>query len=75
MFISVAVDRKANGVFNSYYSKSTNSEIALQEYKTLIDYFILAESRTSPKRVTAEYGSDLSLSCTFQNRDSDETVN
>jgi hypothetical protein len=34
----------------------------------------LAEWRSSPKRVTAEYGSDLSLSCTFQNGDSDETV-
>jgi len=34
----------------------------------------LAEWRSSPKRVTAEYGSDLSLSCTFQNGDSDETI-
>jgi hypothetical protein len=35
----------------------------------------LAEWRSSPKRVTAEYGSDLSLSCTFQDEDSDKTVN
>ncbi|CAF1178291.1 unnamed protein product [Rotaria sordida] len=35
---------------------------------------INAELRSLPKRVTAEYGSDLSLSCTFQNRDSDETI-
>lgn len=37
--------------------------------------FVLAEWRAVPKRVTAEYGSDLSLSCTFQNQDSDDTVN
>jgi len=37
-------------------------------------FLFLAEWRSSPKRVTAEYGSDLSLSCTFQNGDSDETV-
>ncbi|CAF2707629.1 unnamed protein product [Rotaria sp. Silwood2] len=35
---------------------------------------INAESRLSSKRVTAEYGSDLSLSCTFQTRDSDENI-
>jgi len=38
-----------------------------------LNYF-LAESRILPKRVTAEYGSDLSLLCTFHNGDSDETV-
>ncbi|CAF1501149.1 unnamed protein product [Adineta steineri] len=32
------------------------------------------DSRSSLKRVTAEYGSDLSLSCTFQNKDSDEII-
>jgi hypothetical protein len=36
--------------------------------------FLLADWRTQPKRVTAEYGSDLSLSCTFQDEDSDKTV-
>ncbi|CAF1670366.1 unnamed protein product, partial [Adineta ricciae] len=35
---------------------------------------INAERRPVPKRVTAEYGSDLSLSCTFQNQDSDDTI-
>ncbi|CAF1090563.1 unnamed protein product [Rotaria sp. Silwood1] len=35
---------------------------------------INAELRSSPKRVTTEYGSDLSLSCTFQNRDTDENI-
>ena len=33
-----------------------------------------AEWRTLTKRVTAEYGSDLSLSCTIKKGDSDETV-
>jgi len=36
---------------------------------------ILADWRTQPRRVTAEYGSDLSLLCTFQDEESDKTVN
>ncbi|CAF3627627.1 unnamed protein product [Adineta steineri] len=39
----------------------------------LID-IIYATSRIQPKRVTAEYGSDLSLSCTFPEEDSDKTI-
>ena len=35
---------------------------------------IAADWRVQPKRVTAETGSDLSLSCTFQDEDSDKTV-
>ncbi|UJR15079.1 hypothetical protein I4U23_002046 [Adineta vaga] len=35
---------------------------------------IIVEGRSSPKRVTVEYGSDLSLSCTFQNQDSEHTI-
>ena len=32
------------------------------------------DSRTQRKRITAERGSDLSLSCTFRDKDSDKTV-
>ena len=39
-----------------------------------INFVFPAEWRSIPKRVTAEYGSDLSLLCTFHNGDSDETV-
>ncbi|CAF1558342.1 unnamed protein product [Adineta ricciae] len=39
----------------------------------LID-IINATGRLQPKRVTAEHGSDLSLSCTFQEEDSDKTI-
>ncbi|CAF3143869.1 unnamed protein product [Rotaria socialis] len=35
---------------------------------------ISAELQSSHRLVTAEYGSDLSLLCTFQNRDSDGTI-
>ncbi|CAF3569656.1 unnamed protein product [Rotaria sordida] len=35
---------------------------------------IYADRRTQAKRVTAERGSDLSLSCTFQDEDSDKTI-
>jgi hypothetical protein len=38
-------------------------------------FLIIADWRPQPKRVTAERGSDLSLSCTFQDEDSDKTVN
>ncbi|CAF2726165.1 unnamed protein product [Rotaria sp. Silwood2] len=35
---------------------------------------IYADRRIQPKRVTAERGSDLSLSCTFPDEDSDKTI-
>ena len=40
----------------------------------LVGQLIVAQWRSMPKRVTAESGSDLSLSCTFYHGDSDETV-
>ena len=49
-----------------------NGKEGMDEYE---DYgLILAQWRSMPKRVTAESGSDLFLSCTFHNGDSDETV-
>lgn len=36
--------------------------------------FFIADRRLQSKRVTVERGSDLSLSCTFQDGESDKTV-